>query len=261
MKIFADKPLSIKESWSAIFKLFAKTFPKVLLIALILGISNTAINVLQDQFKANLVVVGMGMAAYVLLTTYISMLLSYRIYIVGEEQTMTLAQSFGFVWKKFPRMIAVTLLSMLVLGLIYIPILPIFFIKFFSVIVAKFVAVISMLFAVLFVLFVLWYVLILFMLMPLVLFDSKGIVATLKASYKLIWGNWWYAFIIVLPAIILASISSVIMLFVENNYWLTMVLSLFFGVFFIPLLDASVLIQFGNLKARKAKADEVAQVV
>ena len=262
MKIFADKPLRIKESWYAIFKLFTKTFPKVWPLAVVLVMLNASLSILQSQFKINPVVVSMSMAAYTFLSTYIVMLLLHRIYIVGEEQTMTLAQSFGFVCKKFPKMIAVTLLSMIVLGLIYIPIfLPVYFIKFFNATVAQFVSIISILFVVLFVLCSLWYLFALFMLIPLVLFDNKGIVSTLKACYKLIWGNWWRTFIIVLPAVILTSFSNAIMLFAKNSYFLFMLSSVFFGVFFNSLLYASTLIQFGNLKARKAKAGEAAQVI
>ena len=261
MKIFADKPLSIKESWSAIFKLFAKTFPKVWPIALALGIVSVLFRTF-GQLEINPMFMLIGMVTYILLSTYIGMLLLHRIYIVGEGEGKTTAfvNSCGFVWKKLPKMLGAVLLAMIVLVGLFIFLFSIYVIKYFGIPINQNIAIIAITIFSLSFIILAWYVLTLLMLTPLVLFDDQGVFGTLKSSYKMIWGNWWYTFIVVFPGLVLAGLSTSTQLTLGNNYWVILV-EVLLNMLFYALLHPSILIQFGNLKARKAKVGEVAQVL
>ena len=301
MMIFADKPLSIKESWSAILKLFVKTFPKVWPVALIFGMVEVLLlkNMLPNQshfFSVTIPIpfpisISILTFVYILLSIYIMMLLLHRIYVVSEEQDVTLIKSCGFVLKKLSKMFVVSLLAKF--GML----------AFFGVGVTLYlmgiVAPILLFLPFLVVFCVLWYVVTLYVLAPLVLFDNKGVFGALKDSYKLIWGNWWYTFItVVLPSVVLAILPLVLYLFIialikyfinwhiifslpgfyllydvfisgslpssayfAYQHWLLGIVGVLFAMLFYSLFYSAILIQFGNLKARKAKACKDAQVV
>ena len=306
MMTLTDKPLSIKESWYAIFKLFTKTFSKVWPLGLILGIVNIVL--LKNPHLFNITIpipffpVSIPILTIVclLLSIYIGMLLLHRIYIVGKERAVTFRKSCGFIWKRFFEMVFVRLLSNVVLGgggvciglfIWFTGILP-WSRSPYAGYISKFYTYFPYVFSFL----LIWYIATIFILEPLVLFDYKGFFKTLGASYRLIWGNWWYTFIIViLPSLILAISQIIICLFIRklfnghvsflspgpdmsihtafvfaslpsaiifgflsNIHWS---FSILFYMFFYPLFYSTVLIQFGNLKARKAKAREAAQLI
>ena len=86
-----------------------------------------------------------------------------------------------------------------------------------------------------------------------VLFEDSGWLSAIKRSCKLVWGNWWRTFaVIIAPALLLVVIQNVISLIIGIHYiWINiLVISLVMSAL-KPYFDAVLLVQFNDLKLRE----------
>lgn len=109
--------------------------------------------------------------------------------------------------------------------------------------------------------------------MPIFLFEDKGPVASLTSSHRLVWGNWWRTFVILLIAgfvvgvlyFIMAFVAGLIAPFLTADAMLRgliamlLVLALL-GVALTPFFAALVLNIYWDLKLRKEGGDLAARV-
>lgn len=229
MKIFSDKKLTIKEVWLASLRLYSKTFSQVLPQTVVVGVITALLAWISTHINAkemttfNWISIFANLIA-LLLIIYLSSVVLYRIYMIGNGQKITLLASFDFVWGRFFKIACGMLLglSIGILGLLAL-ILPGVF------------------------LFIL-----LIMVQPLIMFDDKGCFTALKDSCKLVWGNWWRSFVVFFPVMVLNCAVSFALQFISNhsNWWYGAIGSGLVAVFLYPLLFACLLIQFGDLKLR-----------
>lgn len=100
--------------------------------------------------------------------------------------------------------------------------------------------------------------------LPLILTENKGIIAALKKSFFLVWGNWWrVALLLIIPTlgyfILLFVIQSVFtislsMLYVQPYDFkalLILAMNIMLIALFVPLEGALLLLQLRDLELRK----------
>jgi hypothetical protein len=112
----------------------------------------------------------------------------------------------------------------------------------------------------------------LYMFLPAIVLDGKGIVESLKYSHSLVWGNWWrtlaivtIAFIIIYVLFVLIGIAAGL-LFVAVGFDLVVaflvqaVTTLLVGFLMTPFLIALYLEVYRDLKMRKLGGDLAARI-
>jgi hypothetical protein len=116
----------------------------------------------------------------------------------------------------------------------------------------------------------------LMMYMALLLFENKGVLASLTESHKLVWGNWWRSsailavalillIVIFVAVVVLATIAAPLLgVAVEDAALFLMVTELVFNagfnVLLMPFITSVMIALYWDLKLRKEGADLVARV-
>lgn len=262
---FAKTKLSINEVWSQTFSLYKQTFKKVWLVALI---SIVAINIpsLFDKtlhvsknpeapgtlqhaatmpvaMASHLLMLSLFIVA-ILVAIYFSATVMHRIYNYISNEKSELGDSFRHVGSKY-LILLVSLIALyftILCGLLILVLLPFKLWGAFGllpwVIFAIFIL-ISCMFNI-----------------PLILFDHVGSIAALKASYKLVRGNWWNTFATIMTPtiiIILAQLLAGMILMPLKLTIITMLVQAIIGVITMPFIQALILVQFNNLKKHKTQ--------
>lgn len=95
----------------------------------------------------------------------------------------------------------------------------------------------------------------LFFYMPLILFNDNTAWESIKNSIKLVWGDWWRTFLVITFPLIILVLVSVFLgeILGEDNFLVDVIVDLVIMPFFIPFFNALILVQFNDLKLRKAQ--------
>ncbi|KPJ67910.1 MAG: hypothetical protein AMJ43_02930 [Coxiella sp. DG_40] len=236
---FSKKKLNIPEIWVASFELYKQTLSKIwylafILIFTLLGCFNTVLKThVSDQTLKHVqkpifhlspisvicYVIGMVIGLFL-----ISVIL-HRMYNLVTDPKYSLQKSIYFVLSKYLIIFSCVLV-------VYIATVGGFLL---FVVPGVFIGVLFM-----FSLFV-------------VLFEDAGWLSAIKRSCKLVWGNWWRTFaVIIFPALILVVIQNVIVLIIGVHYiWINILVVSLVMSGLKPYFDAVLLVQFNDLKLRE----------
>jgi hypothetical protein len=229
MDIFSDKPLTIKEIWRTAFRLYGKSFTKTWYLGTLVGIIVTlslVVNMLyldrDITFKTAILAISLVIT---LVVVYLTALMLLRIYYTGKNQSYALTESMHFVNLHYLKIAMAALVVFIFYSLgMFALVLPGIFI---------------------FVLFT--------MVQPLILFDEQGVIAALKGSCCLVWGNWWRTFAVVFPLILVNYWMSFAVQYAVSQYnWYIASSNVLLTVFFYPLFYTCILVIFNDLKLRKS---------
>lgn len=229
MVIFANIPLPYNKIWSDAFNIYKKTFSQIWYLAILLGICVSISSALSHAFKTPdgsfSLLRGVLISFSFLTAIYFTNLLLHRIQSIDLQPTVSVKQSALIVLHKFPKLFfalsIVTLLTVLGITLFIIP-------GIFLTIMLLFTA-------------------------PLILFDNRGIISGLTDSCVLVWKYWFRTFGIILPVILLNFvINFFINMFNAPSIAVAFVISVAIGTFYFPFFYSILLVQFNDLKIRRA---------
>jgi len=236
---FSTRKLNVPEIWKSSFGLYKQTLSKVwylafIMILILLGCFNIAIktyipnqaleHVQKPTFHFSPIAALCYVIAMIVGLFLISVIL-HRMYNLATDPNYSLQRSIRFVLSKYLIIFSCVLVVYIatVTGL-FLFIIPGIFIG----------------------------ILFIFSLLS-VLFEDTGWLSAIKRSCKLVWGNWWRTFaVIIAPALLLVVIQNVIALIIGIHYiWVNiLVISLVMSAL-KPYFDAVLLVQFNDLKLRE----------
>lgn len=240
---FSKRKLNIPEIWKASFELYKQTLSKVwylafIMILILLGCFNIAIKAhipsqalkhvkdTQPAFHLSPVSAICYVLAMIVGLFLISVIL-HRMYNLVTDPKYSLQRSIFFVLSKYLIIFSCVLV-------VYVATVGGFLL---FIVPGVFIGVLFM-----FSLFA-------------ILFENAGWLSAIKRSYKLVWGNWWRTFaVIIFPALLLVVIQNVIALIIGVHYvWINILVVSLVMSGLKPYFDAVLLVQFNDLKLREKK--------
>ncbi|MCK4608344.1 MAG: hypothetical protein KAT71_02590 [Gammaproteobacteria bacterium] len=232
---FSTKKLSISEVWLASFALYKQVFRKIwylvlLMVAIILG-SHIIGNLMHVTTTAaakqlsHISMIGVLIEALgAIIGLFIMAIIVHRIYNLVTDSAFHLKTSVRYIASKF--------------------------LIIFSCLVVVYIAVVAGI-----VLFVIpgLFLGILFMFSLLcIIFDNAGWLGAIKMSSKLVWGDWWRAFLIfIVPSTVITMVQLGLSFVFKSNIWVLMVITALAMTVLKPYLDSVLLVLFNDLKLRK----------
>lgn len=237
MKIFSDKPLNIKETWVNSFKLYNQSVKFVLPQAAVLGLTSVAISLLNrfaklsftiKEITAQNIICSVLSLVLFLVTVYFGGVILHRINQIAIDRAgAPVSESFKFIWQKYPKIFVAATLS-----------LVIYLAGFFLFILPGICLMVLLAFV-----------------QPLIILDGQNILDAFKNSFKMAVVNWWSTFAVIVPLILLNfSVTFTTQFALPNHlWWLGIVITGLFTIFYSMLLQSFVLTQFNNLKLIKAR--------
>lgn len=231
MGIFSGKQLSIKEIWLASIQLYRNVITIFWPFTVVVGIGITSSLALKANFIRNMVLMtgGYKLLAIIsiifvsLINAYLISMFLYNIYNYYNHKLISIAELCSQINKK------------------YLVIIGAMFITFVLQRLGTFMLIIPGIFV-----FVL-----LIMVQPLIIFDDLGIIASFKASVKMVWRNLWHTFAVIFPLIFMIYWLDIgINYAVTTQKWYLIVTGALVTILFYPLLYATVLMLYNDLKIR-----------
>lgn len=122
--------------------------------------------------------------------------------------------------------------------------------KLFSIFLAFFISTLSIIAGFFMMLFPGVFLSVMFMFcIPSIVLDNVGGFASLKTSWKLVWGNWWRSFVvIVIPVLISVFMMGILLSIAKQNALLLIVMNAIVMSLLTPLFYSVMLVQFNALK-------------
>lgn len=248
---FSDNQLSIKEIYLSGIKAYKAVYSKVWIIvlinALLSGLTLLIINhYLPPSVPQNAMAVKTAAAtattaavapvsphftavlllnaALVLIATYLYAVLLHQIYFLIKGEETALQKSLSIALYKYPIIIIASIISLILAG-----------IGFIALVIPGVYVYILLLFAT-----------------PFILFDNKNIFSSIKASAKLVWGNWLRTFLVLLPlTFIVIALSLFANSIAHGNTAVFVILNMLSSLFIFPFYPIFILYLFNDLKVRK----------
>jgi len=232
---FADKPQTIFEVLTDSLTIYKQTFLRVWYWAVIIPLLSSlplflGLSVEKTGFTISQFVL---MFAIMLIAAFFMTVLLHRIYCLATIENPNISETINLAKNKWPTvflaMFITTVLS---------------FIGFmFFIVPGIFLSIMFMFY------------------LPLILFDNTGVVDSIKGSFKLVWGSWWFTFaVIFLPTLIFVLVTSIISLIFGKNvaYW-SAIVDIVLVTVFTPFIQSIILVQFNNLKLRQKSTTAISQ--
>jgi len=230
---FSSQPQTITEVFNDGWMIYKQTFKSVWWWVFVLMII-TSLPLLSSTFIHREVTHGLSWedAAYSLfnlvVSAYFVSVILHRIYAVVRKGDVNIGLSTQIAKQKYLTVLLALLIVsiLLVLGLTAFLIPGIF----------------------IFVLFIFF--------MPAILFDDKSSIDAIKYSTSLVWGNWWFTFVVILIPVIVMTIIQLLLAILMGleNYMGMAIVKIVLGTLFVPYFNSLILVQYNNLKMREKKA-------
>ncbi|WP_347986102.1 hypothetical protein [Methylomonas sp. AM2-LC] len=247
MRFLAPQPVSIGKILDASFKLYRASFSKLLVFMLISASFQVIFGLLQmwlykDQAQSPnlpliiynehpvLMICVLLISSIITFTLHVAII--YRINNLEHQQQDSIADALSFGFRKTPR---------LFLG---------YFLYILAVMIGTLLLIIPGIILMLSLSFFLYFVVL----------DSLKAYASLRASHRLIWGNWWrtlgvYTAPGVIMIVLIFSLGGIIGLVTGGNIFVTQGISNFVMAFITPYFFTLGYVQFHDLKLRKSGSD------
>lgn len=238
MKIFSDKPLNIKETWINSFKLYNQSIKFVLPLAAVLGAVTFLVTLVWHKYImpslatkniANIKIIYSVLSIVLSLAViYLGVVILHRIYLIAiDGAQLSTKESFKFIWKKYPKiLVAVFLSHAICLVGYFLFILPGIFLMTVFIFIQ-----------------------------PLIILDDQKILAAFKKSFKMALRNWRGTFAVIIPLVLFNFLVTFATQYALPNHlwWLRIIITGLFTIFYTVLLQSFVLTQFNNLKLLQEK--------
>ncbi|MBU0744694.1 MAG: hypothetical protein KKE11_04935 [Gammaproteobacteria bacterium] len=228
MGIFSNKQSNLKEIWISSLRLYHKAFSQIWYLGVLAGMLTTIsilLNVLYRDKGISLKILSFGSPLLIsLVTVYLTSLILFNANNINNNQIVSLKNSLAYINKRFIKVvISVFILYFLYsFGLIAFILPGIFLFILFS------------------------------MVQPLTLLDSNGIIESFKNSHKIVWGNWWRTFAILMPLMFINYWTGILLSYAFNNHrWYLIGIIGPLAILFYPLFYVCILVVFNDLKSRK----------
>ena len=238
---FAGNKLMIGEIWHNGFALYKQTFAKVWFLVLIIMLVSSVPSMLHidpHTLKAGHIgALVLLLIAILLIALFLSATILDRIQNLVSDAHYHISASLRYVLSKYLILLVSVLAAYCVILFAFVV----------FVLLSNILGTIALAIWALFAIFIL----ISFMFaVPLILFDHKGCIEALKASYKLVWGNWWRTFfILAVPMFIMFTAEALVQTLIKNLV-VTNLLIAVIGLIVIPYVQSLILVQFNDLKLR-----------
>lgn len=226
---FSSIPLSYKEIWKETFRIYKKTFLKVLPIVFILSVI-ISLSSIATYFNNNLTshfspIFAAGLFVMIIFGVFLINLIIYQIYVQENEQVTSYSSSIKYVANKYFRLlIASIVISIITLLGVIVLIVPGIFLAILLIFTEVFILV-----------------------------EDNEIYPALKGSCLLVWGNWWRTFFVIAPVVIVNVLINALFNYLGlQKSWVSYVVNSVIFIIYFPFLYSVILVQFYDLKARKA---------
>lgn len=238
---YSMNPQAIHEVLQDAFKLYRLTFLKVWILAFITAVESTLLTIVYPAIRitgergANVVVPkfhfsGIGFLSYIIamvISIFLITMIMQRIHTMAISRKMTIGDLIKVSKSRFLNVFIASVLATI------------------FIVLATCVFIIPGLF--LSVLLILY--------LPLIVINEEKAWDGIKKSAKLVWGHWWFTFVLFLvPGIIVTVISTIVLLFFNaQNMVAQLVVNIIVSSIFLPFFVALLLVQCNNLALRMGK--------
>jgi len=228
---FADQPQTISEVLIDSIDIYKQTFLRVWYWSAVIPIlSALPVFILGSKDKAAALSGGqvVFMIFIMLIAAFVISLLLHRIYLLVTKDNPDISESISLARNKW----LTVFLAMLITGVLS-------FVGFmFFIIPGVFLSILFMFY------------------MPYILFEGDGVVDSIKNSCKLVWGSWWFTFVVLfLPTLMLVVATSFFTLLMGKDVeYGSTIFDMVLVTIFTPFIQSVILVQFNNLKLQR-KAD------
>ncbi len=264
---FSQQPQSIGRIFGDGVRLFKTTFSKVWywqllwLIPIIIpslinfpgldkiqGTTPTAGNELINHGGISLLIIGLVIFVVLLIISLFGHCFNFhRIYTQVTQPNLDAKYSLKIAAKKIPTVVGATLLILVGFSLVQVLTVGLFMLLWhisgFLAVLAAVVIALPLILAAFFVLLLLSFYI------QLIVLDDCGVIQAIKQSCKLVWGNWWRNFIILLGLSIASGVLSLISALIPNPI-ISIIVDVAILVVLYPWYASTLLVQFNDLKRR-----------
>jgi hypothetical protein len=246
---FPENKQSIAQIWSSGWKLYLKNIKDVWWLAILLIVPSLIHIYFSTQYKTGLEhVAGFGKGAT--LTEDYNLIYNYYAQNTMAQVDLVLGFVLGFLTLYF---------SAVLMHKMYYQVKDFKFSfvaagkKYFKILIASIIYYIMLVIGGLLVLPGIFLAFLFAFYLPAILFDDSGIIGSIVESARIVWGNWWRTTLVILLPVLLSfiliqMIASMFMAYISLYLITIMILN----VFFIPYLMSVILVQFYDLKVRRA---------